>query len=90
MSSKYLKGKELEWLLRRASCDWRELDVNLQSIHATSWLAVQLWIINGHENVLSWYLAVHLRVCIHCSLFLIQLRGKNENLDVSIFQSLIH
>lgn len=60
MSSKYLKGKELEWLLRRASCDWRESDVNLQSIHATSWLAVQLWIINGHENVLSWYLAVHL------------------------------
>jgi len=32
--------------------------------------------LNGHENLPSWYLNCALRVCIHCSLFLIQLRGK--------------
>jgi len=45
MSAKYLKGEELEWLLGRASCDWRESDANLQSILTARWLAVQLRII---------------------------------------------
>jgi hypothetical protein len=89
MSSKYLKSKELEWLLRRASCDWRESDVNLPSIRATSWLAMQLWIINGHENMPSLYLTLRLEFVFFVHSSLSNCGEKKEHLDVSIFHSLI-